>query len=66
MVAIRCSSELERIGDEATSIAKRVKRILVEGGDTLVGAGTIPQMAELALEMLRDSVDALANEDPEM
>jgi len=65
MVSIRCSSELERIGDEATSIAKRVRKILLEGGDNLVSAGTIPQMAEMALDMLRDSVNALANGDPD-
>ncbi len=60
-VAMKTSHELERIGDEATSIAKRARKLL-QGGplDNLVH---IPKMSELAVELLRDSLDSFIDED---
>lgn len=67
-VAIKTSHDIERIGDEASSIAKRVGRILNSAGngnalpENLI---SIPQSATLALEMLRGAIDAFVEEDVE-
>lgn len=61
-VAIRTSHDLERIGDEATSIAKRTIR-LSEGDVSDLDLGAIPKLAELALAQIRASIDCLIEED---
>ena len=62
-VGIKASHDLERVGDEATNIAKRTKRINAEGPtpDFL----ELPEMSLIALEMLRDALDSFVEEDPE-
>lgn len=60
-VAIKTSHDLERIGDEATSIAKRTIR-LSEGDVSDLDLGAIPKMAELALAQIRASIDCLIEE----
>lgn len=62
-VAIKASHDLERVGDEATNIAKRTRKIQAEGPnpETL----EIEEMTQIALEMLRDALDSFVEEDPE-
>jgi phosphate transport system protein len=62
-VSIKASHDLERVGDEATNIAKRTRRIQAEGPnpETL----DIEAMTTIALEMLRDALDSFVEEDPE-
>ncbi len=60
-VAMKASHELERSGDEATAIAKRVRK-LAEAGK-IEEFCHIPRMADLALDMLRDAMDSFITED---
>ncbi len=62
-VAIKASHDLERVGDEATNIAKRTRKIQAEGPnpETL----EIGEMTRIALEMLRDALDSFVEEDSE-
>src|SRR5689334_21250266 len=55
-MALKISNDLERIGDYATSIAKRVKRINVH--DPIKPFITIPLMAEICGAMVKDVLDA--------
>lgn len=61
-VAIKASHDLERVGDEATSIAKRTAKILKKGFAT-DDLGRLPRMCELAVGMLRDSLHCFIDED---
>jgi phosphate transport system protein len=60
-VTMKISQNLERVGDEATKIAKRARDLSQEPPLKLVVP--IPQMAELAVQMLRTSLDAFVNQD---
>ena len=60
-VAMKISHDLERVGDEATTIARRTVELNQE--PQLKPYVDIPHMAQLALEMLRDSLDAFVNRD---
>ncbi|MEM0966887.1 MAG: phosphate signaling complex protein PhoU [Verrucomicrobiota bacterium] len=67
-VAIKCSHDLERIGDEASSMAKRIGRILnsaANGNSVPDNLVAVPQAASLAVEMLRESIEAFIDEDIE-
>ncbi|GDY19105.1 phosphate transport system regulatory protein PhoU [Verrucomicrobiota bacterium] len=57
--AMKISQNLERVGDEATSVARRAIDLNQE--PQLKPYVDIPRMAVLALEMLRDSLDAFVN-----
>lgn len=61
-VAMKISQNLERVGDEAGSMARR----MLELGDAPRSDDetTIPQMATLALEMLSESLTAFIERDP--
>ncbi len=61
-VAMKISQNLERVGDEATKIAKRARDLSQE--PPLKRELDIPQMATLALQMLKASLDAFVNHDP--
>lgn len=61
-VTIKASNDLERVGDEATSIAKRTMHILKEGR-TIEDLGRVPRMCELAVGMLKDSLHCFIDED---
>lgn len=63
-VAIKASHDFERAGDEAHNIAKMAKRILVRSGK-LPNEVHLPRMADLALEMLREAINAFVEEDVE-
>ena len=59
--ALKISNDLERIGDYATNIAKRVKRINVH--DPIKPFITIPLMAEICRAMVKDVLDAYVERD---
>jgi phosphate transport system protein len=61
-VAMKVSHDLERVGDEATTIARRTVELNEE--PQLKPYVDIPHMAQLALEMLREALDAFVNRDP--
>jgi phosphate transport system protein len=61
-VTMKISQNLERVGDEATKIAKRARDLSQEPPLKL----NIPlrEMADLSLQMLHASLDAFVNQDP--
>jgi phosphate transport system protein len=61
LVATKISSELERIGDLAINITENVRVLARE--PPLKPLIDIPRMAELARQMVRDSLEAFARED---
>lgn len=61
-VGMKVGHELERVGDEATTIAKRALR-LANAGPLPRTYGEIPAMADEALEMLRDAIRAFIEGD---
>lgn len=60
-IAMKISQDLERIGDEATKIAKRARDLAQEPPVKIIL--DIPRMARLALDMLKDALDAFVNRD---
>ncbi len=60
-VAMHISQNLERVGDEACKIAKRARELGQE--PPLKQVGEIPRLADLAVHMLRDSLDAFVKKD---
>ena len=60
-VAMKISQNLERVGDEATKIAKRARDLSQE--PPLKLAVDLPGMAGLALDMLKAALDAFVNHD---
>jgi len=58
-VAMKISRDLERIGDEATTISRRAMELV--GEPQLKPYVDIPRMAQLALAMLKDALDAFVN-----
>jgi phosphate transport system protein len=59
---MKFSQNLERIGDEATKIARRSLELSQE--PQLKPYVDIPRMAQLALAMLNDALDAFVRRDP--
>ena len=64
LVASKISSNLERIGDQATAIARRSRELNKE--PLLKPLIDIPRMAQIAEGMLRDSVTAFVDRKPEL
>lgn len=62
-VAMKISQNLERVGDEAVTIARRA--IDLGGEPQLKPYIDLPQMATMSLEMLRDAISAFVNREPE-
>jgi len=62
-VAMKISHNLERIGDEATTIARRSIELSQE--PQLKSYVDIPRMASIALNMLKAALDAFVNKEPE-
>jgi len=56
-------ANLERAGDEAEKIAKRTKRILEDGNARTVNITEIKMSGEMAVNILRHALDALARLD---
>lgn len=63
IVGMKASHDLERVGDETTSIAKRAVRLAAE--PQLKPYVDIPRMAEISIEMLRGALDCFINGDSE-
>lgn len=62
-VAMKISQNLERVGDEATTIARRALELNKE--PQLKTYIDIPRMAGIALEMLKSALDAFVHKQPE-
>src|ERR1035438_3370796 len=62
-LAMKISQNLERIGDEATTIARRAPELNNE--PQLKSYIDIPRMAATAMTMLKESLDAFVNKDAE-
>ncbi|MCU0791524.1 MAG: phosphate signaling complex protein PhoU [Opitutaceae bacterium] len=61
IVGMKASHDLERVGDEATNIAKRALRLAAE--PPLKPYVDIPRMAGIAVEMLRDALECFLHAD---
>ena len=62
-IAMKISHDLERVGDEATTIARRTIELSQE--PQLKPYVDIPRMTNLAMEMLKDALDAFVNRNSE-
>jgi len=62
-IATKTSANLERIGDEAVTIARRAVELNTE--PQLKAYVDLPRMAEMALAMLHEAITALVNRDAE-
>jgi phosphate transport system protein len=62
--AMKLSSNLERIGDQAVSIARKARKL--NRHPALLEVALIEPMRELAMKMFRDSVDAFVREDVDL
>jgi phosphate transport system protein len=62
-VAMKISHDLERVGDEATTIARRTIELSQE--PQLKPYVDIPRMTNLAMQMLNDALDAFVNRNPD-
>jgi len=62
-VAMKISQNLERVGDEAVTIARRAIDLNTE--PQLKPYVDLPRMATMSLEMLRDALTAFVNREPE-
>jgi phosphate transport system protein len=61
-MVMKISHDLERVGDEATTISRRCLDLSHE--PPLKHQVDIPRMATLALQMLKDALDAFVSRDP--
>ena len=62
-VAMKISQNLERVGDEAVTIARRARDLNTE--PQLKPYVDLPRMATMSLEMLRDAISAFINRQPD-
>ena len=62
-VAMKISQDLERVGDEATTIARRSIELSQE--PQLKPYVDLPRMAAIAIDMLHSAIDAFINRNPE-
>jgi phosphate transport system protein len=63
IVGMKASHDLERVGDECTTIAKRAVRLAAE--PPLKPYVDIPRMANIAIEMLREAMECFLHGDTE-
>ncbi len=61
-MAMKIANNLERVGDEATTISRRV--IALSHEPQLAQTAEVPRMAALALAMLKDALDSFVQADP--
>ena len=64
IVGMKASQDLERVGDEATTIAKRARRLATDptanpAATAAADNETITRMTNIAQQMLRDALDCL-------
>jgi phosphate transport system protein len=64
VASIKINSDLERIGDQAVSIALRARSLIKQ--PQLKPLIDIPRMATIVQEMVRNSLDAFVRQDPEL
>ena len=64
VAAMRIATELERIGDQAVNIAERALEL--NNSPPLSLALDIKVMADMALGMVRTSIDSFVNQDPKL
>jgi phosphate transport system protein len=64
VASIKINSDLERIGDQAVSIALRARSLLNQ--PRVKPLIDIPRMATIVQEMVRNSLDAFVRQDPEL
>jgi phosphate transport system protein len=64
VASIKINSDLERIGDQAVSIALRARSLLNQ--PQVKPLIDIPRMATIVQEMVRNSLDAFVRQDPEL
>lgn len=65
VAALKIAGVVERIGDYAKNIAKRVPLIHPSGTDRIEAISVIPAMAQMASEMVHDVLDAFSARDAE-
>ena len=65
IAALKIAAVVERIGDYAKNIAKRVPLIHTEGEDRIEALSLLPSMAQMASDMVHDALDAFASRDAE-
>jgi phosphate transport system protein len=63
-VAIKASHDLERVGDEAHTIAKRSRKLLVKGCGNY-NLGELPQMADKVVNLFEKALECFIQEDAE-
>lgn len=63
IVGMKASHDLERVGDEATNIAKRIP--VLAGEKPIKEYVDLPRMADIATEMLQDALDCFLQSDAE-
>jgi phosphate transport system protein len=64
VASIKINSDLERIGDQASSIALRARSLISQA--QLKPLIDIPRMANIVQEMVRNSLDAFVQQDPDL
>lgn len=60
---MKLTTDIERVGDEASKIARLAEKILADGIDAKIKFPQFVQAAELAIVMLREALDAYARLD---
>lgn len=60
-MVLKINSDLERIGDQAVNIAERA--LVLSAKEPLHAGTSIPKMVDVAIEMVRQSLNALAKKD---
>lgn len=63
VAALKISGVVERIGDYAKNIARRVPQL--ENAGKIEPLSLLPEMARIATQMVHDVLDAFVNRDPE-
>jgi phosphate transport system protein len=63
---IKINLELERVGDYAESVARHVLKLSALPRPPGVVMGRIVEMADLAIPMVHDSIEAFVQQDPEL
>ena len=61
MIGMQVGRDLERVGDEASTVAKRARHILPQA--PTIDLFKIPEMASLTVAMLRDAIDCFLEMD---
>jgi phosphate transport system protein len=63
MATSKCVTNLERAGDEARKIAKRTRRIAMDGAPRTINTAEIKASGKMAADILRRALDAFARMD---